>query len=129
METTLRALLTGSSSVTALVPAARINWGTHPQGQGLPAVVLNVVSGAEGLTLTGRDGLTPGRVQIDCDGETFASAKAVAEAVVARLHGYSGANLRLVAHVATADSREGGSNEAERPYRRRLDFLTHWRAT
>jgi hypothetical protein len=128
MEEAFRAVLTSASSVTALVPASRINWGSHPQGAGLPGVVLTVVSGAEGLHLTGRDGLSQGRVQVDCYGATYTSAKAVARAVTTRLHGYSASSLRLVQHVATRDGREGGSNEAERPFRVSLDFETHWRA-
>ena len=128
MEEAFLALLAGSSAVTALVPAARINWGAHPQGQPLPGVVLNVVSGSEGLTLKGSDGLSQGRVQVDCYAGTYPVAKALSRVIIGRLHGASGPNLRLVAHVATRDSREGGSNEAERPYRVSLDFQTHWRA-
>lgn len=128
MEQELRAILLASSGVTALAPAARINWGAHPQGAALPALVLNVISDAEGYHLKGRDGLSQGRVQVDAYAETYAQAKQLSRAVRAALSGYRGGGFRLVEHVATRDSREGGSNEADRPYRVSLDFLTHWRA-
>lgn len=127
MEEAFRAALIGASAVTSLVPVRSINWGEHPQGGGLPSIVMHVISGAEGLTLKGPDGLSQGRVQVDCRGESKASAKAVSRAVIATLHGYRSGGLRLVAHVATRESREGGSNEAERAFRVSLDFTTSWR--
>ena len=129
MEEALRAVLTGAAPVTGLVPAARINWGAHPQGAGLPGVVLNVISAAEGLTMQGPDGMSEGRVQVDCYAASYAAAKEISRAVVSVLHGHRGGGLRLVRHVATRDSREGGTNEAERPFRVSLDFTTSWRAT
>jgi hypothetical protein len=127
MEEAFQALLAASSGVTALVPAARINWGAHPQGSGGPYIVLTVISGNEGLTLTGPDGLSQGRVQADVYAATYGTAKAAARAVIARLHGYRGGNFRLIEHAGSRDSREGGTNEAERLHRVSLDFLTHWR--
>ena len=127
MEEAFKDVLTGNATVTALAPAARINWGSRPQGSPLPAVVLNVVSDNEGLTLKGRDGLSVGRVQVDCYGATYTQAKQLSRAVRSALSGYRGGSFRLVEHVATRDSREGGTNEADRPFRVMLDFLTHWR--
>lgn len=127
MEEALRTLLTSSAAITAIAPAARINWGVHPQGAGLPALVLNVVSDAEGLTMQGPDGLSEGRVQIDAYAYTYADAKNLSRAVRAVLHGYRSGGFRLVQHVATRDSREGGTNEADRPFRVSMDFTTHWR--
>ena len=129
MEEALRAILLASSGVTTLAPAARINWGEHPQGAALPGLVLNVVSDAEGLHLKGPDGLSEGRVQIDAYAKTYGEAKTLSRAVRTVLHGYRGGGFRLVSHVATRDSREGGTNEAERPFRISLDFTTSWRAT
>ena len=127
MEEALRTLLTSSAAITAIAPASRINWVVHPQGAGLPALVLSVVSDAEGLTMQGPDGLSDGRVQIDAYAVTYGEAKTLSRAVRAVLHGYRGGGFRLVQHVATRDSREGGTNEAERPFRVSMDFTTHWR--
>ena len=131
MEEQLRALLLASSGVTSLVPAARINWGEHPQGAGSPYIHMMTVSGAEGVHLKGRDGLSEFRVQVDCYSPTYPQAKQVSRAVIAALHGHRSGGLRLVSHVATRDSREGGltQREAERLFRVSLDFTISWRAT
>lgn len=125
METDFRAALIAAAGLG--LPATRISWGAHPQGEALPAIVLNVIDDAQGLTLQAPDGLHRGRVQVDCYAATYAAAKTLSRAVSAALHGYSAGNFRLVAHTATRDSREGGSNEAERPFRVSLDFMTYWR--
>jgi hypothetical protein len=129
METAFRALLTGSSAVTALVPAAQINWGAHPQGAPLPGVVLNVIFDAEGLVMNGPDGVSGGRVQVDCYGGTFAQARGVAAAIRALLHAHVGNGFLLITHESSRTGREGGSNEAERPFRFSMDFNTKWRAS
>lgn len=129
MEDELRALLTASAAVTAVVPAGRINWGSHPQGAGKPYIVLTLIGGAEGLTQQGSDGLETGRAQIDCYGQTYGAAKTAARAVTKLLHGHRGYRFDLVQHVATRDSREGGTNEAERLFRVSLDFTMAWRET
>lgn len=126
METQLRALLTGSAAVTALAPAARINWGAHPQGKPLPYIVLAVVSEVPQHTLGGTVNLRQNRVQVDCYADSYAAAHGLAAAVIGALDGYRGGQFQGVFHAGTRDSREGGTNEADRPYRRSLDFTTHW---
>ena len=128
MEEQLRAILLASSGVTSLVPATRINWGVHPQGAPLPGLVLNVASDAEGMVMNGPNGLSEGRVQIDAYAESYSQAKALSRAVIDALHGLRTTKFRLVTHVATRDSREGGTNEAGRPFRVSMDFTTAWRA-
>jgi hypothetical protein len=128
MEEAFLAILLGTSGVTALVPASRINWGAHPQGTGSPYIVLNVISDAQGLVMNGPDNLSRGRVQVDCYAPSYPAAKAIARAIIPALHGYRSGGFRLVQHDATRDSREGGSNEAERLFRVSLDFTTNWRA-
>lgn len=128
MEEALHALLASSAAITVIAPATRINWGAHPQGAALPGLILNVIGNEEGLTQQGPDGLFQGRVQIDAYAATYGGAKQLSRAVRAVLHGYSGGGFGLVQHVATRESREGGTNEAERPYRVSLDFTTAWRA-
>jgi len=130
MEQEFRAILLNTSGVTALVPAARINWGEHPQGTGNPYVVLTVITDAEGMTLKGPDGLSQGRVQVDIYAPTYAAGKAIQRAIRARMDGYVGGGFRLIEHAGSRDhGREGGANEAERLHRVSMDFLTHWRQT
>ncbi|MCA2012397.1 DUF3168 domain-containing protein [Cereibacter sphaeroides] len=129
MEEAFIALLRGASAVTDLVAAASINFGSHPQGRQWPGVILHVVDDAEGLTLEGGDGLSQGRVQVDCYAETFTEAKAVSRAIKALLHGYAGGGFSVIQHVSTRDGRAGeaATNVADRPFRVSLDFLTFWR--
>lgn len=127
MEEALRALLTSSAVVTAITPEASINWGSRVQGLKGPQLVLNVISDAEGHTLKSRDGLSVGRVQIDCYAETNTQAKQLSRAVRALLDGFRDSGFRGVFHAGTRDGREGGTNDADRPFRVSLDFMTHWR--
>lgn len=128
MELQFRALLTSSAAITALVPAARINFGTNRQGAGYPAIVLNTISDIEGIHMNGPDRFYEGRVQVDVYGGTYKAVKDISKAVRTLLHGYRSTNFRLIMSVSARDSREGGSNEADRPYRVSMDFTTAWRA-
>lgn len=125
MEEAFRAILLASAGVTALA-STRVNYGEHPQGMAGPYIVLTVVDDAEGHTMTGPDGMSQGRVQVDCYAATYGAAKGLARAARVALDGYSGGSFGGVFLAATRDGREGGTNEADRPFRVSLDFLTHW---
>lgn len=127
MEEELRAILLADTGVSNRV-STRINWGAHPQGQALPAIVLNLAAGAEGMNMNGTNNLFEGIVQVDCYADTYGSAKLLSRDAVSALHAYRGGGFRLVTQTSTRDSREGGTNEAERPYRVGLDFNIAWRA-
>jgi hypothetical protein len=128
MKIEFKALLTGSAAITALVPAVRINWRSQTQGAGNPYIVLQTISGSEGLTMNGPDGLFEGRVQIDVYGQIIDQVEQISEAVKGVLHGYRGGGFRLIRHVGEREDREGGSNEPERLFRSGLDFTVAWRA-
>jgi hypothetical protein len=85
MEEALRAALLATSGVQALV-STRIDWGLRPDT--LPAIRLQVVSKVPFYTSSGRDGLTPYRVQIDCFGSSYGEAKRVARAVEAAVDAF-----------------------------------------
>ena len=128
MEEAFLALLTDSGAVTAHVPAARINWGAHPQGAGSPYIMLTVISDSEGLHMQGPDGLSQARVQVDIYAPTYGDAKSAARAVRALLHGHRAGSFRLIEFAGSRDNREGGTNEAERLHRVGMDFIVNWRA-
>jgi hypothetical protein len=127
MEQAFRAILHNTSGVIALVPAARINWGEHPQGAANPYIVLTVISEIPGLTMQGPDGLVEFRVQVDVYAPSYGAAKGAARTVIALLHGYRGGQFRLIEHAGSRDSREGGTNEADRLFRVGVDFIVKWR--
>lgn len=90
MEEALLSYLLAASAVTSLV-GTRINWVRSPQGVVSPRVVLTRVSGVRDMTLNnGPTGYVSSRVQVDCIGISYGSAKSVARAIETRLSGYSG---------------------------------------
>lgn len=125
MESALRALLTGYAPLTALVPAARIVWNHLPQATTRPAIVLYKITGAEGLTYSGPDGLADGIVQIDVQALTVTSMWAVRDAILAKLHGYRGGIFQLIRHVSGDESSEELAGAGSLIHRARLDF-TVW---
>ena len=128
MEEEIRALLLADSGVSSHA-GDRINFGSHPQGANLPAIVLNTISDTEEYTLQGPDGVAEARIQTDCYAETYGAAKRLSRAVLSLLSGYQGGSLQGVFRAGARDGREGGSNEAERPYRVSLDFMVRYTTT
>lgn len=124
MEEELFTLIDGALAI----PSQAIGWLTAPQGIARPHVVLNVITDAEGLHMNGPNGLFEGIVQIDVYSDARAEVKTTARAIRDLLHGYRGGGFCLIRHDRTRDTREGGSNEAERPYRVSMDFTTGWSA-
>ena len=122
MEEAFRALLVGAPSVG--LSGTHVNFGTHPQGTTLPAIVLTVVDNAQGLTLGGPDGLWEGRVQVDCYGDDYSAAKRLSRAVEGILNGHADDAFQGIFLVATRDTHETGATD--RPFRVSLDFSTHW---
>lgn len=129
MEHALRALLAADTAVAAIVPIARINWRSHPQGAGLPAIVLRTISGVDGAHMQGPNGILEARVQVDCYAMKSEDAAQLGRAVKKALHFHRGGNFLGVFHAGTRDGREGGSNEAERPFYVGMDFTLTWRET
>lgn len=121
MEKIIRALLLADRGVFN-VAGSRVNFGTHPQGEPLPALVLNTVSDFGGYLIDAPDGMFQARLQVDAYAMDYDSTKRLSRAARTALSGYSGSGIQGVFHVSSRDSREGGSNEAERPYRISLDF-------
>lgn len=77
----LRARLLADSPLATLV-STRIDWLERPQGKPLPAVTLQSISDGREQHMKGFEGLQPKRVQYDVWGDTFASVRAVVEALI-----------------------------------------------
>lgn len=80
MEEALVDFMLRDAGLAALV-ATRINWQARPQGDALPSISLQRVSGVRDYAMQGPTGLVESRVQVDCWGSTYASALAVARSV------------------------------------------------
>jgi hypothetical protein len=65
MEEWLRAKLLATAAVTAL-SGQRIDWNIRPQGDGYPAVTLQLISAVRPGKMTGVSNWRDARVQIDC---------------------------------------------------------------
>ncbi|OWU77601.1 DUF3168 domain-containing protein [Marinibacterium profundimaris] len=126
MEDELRALLRGAPAVSALAIGG-VHWGARPQGRPLPAVVLHLIGGGEGATLKGGDGLEICRVQVDAWAPEPGEAMALRRAVTGLLHGYAGGGFRGIFEDGRRMDRQGGTNEAQRPWRASVDFVTNWK--
>lgn len=124
MDEALFALLTGNAPITARVDG-RIYWGLMPQGYAPPALVLNIISGADTPHLTGTDGLWRYRVQVDCYGLDRPSARLLSRDVIALLNGYAGGDFNFIGLDAQREDFEDAA--ADRPTRFILDFNIIWR--
>jgi len=80
MEQALIAKLLGEATIAAIV-GTRIFYNTRAQGEDLPAVVMHVIDKVPVDSAEGADVLTISRVQVDCIGTTYGSAKGLARAV------------------------------------------------
>lgn len=90
VETALFSLLTGDAGVGALV-STQVYPLILPQGHTLPAITYQAVSGAEGYTQAGGDGLHDYRQQFDLYAATFLEAASLRDAVDALMSGHRGA--------------------------------------
>lgn len=89
LEEALRTRLLADSTVSGLV-GTRIFPLVIPQGQALPAIAYQRISGVREHTHAGASGLAHPRIQYACVAETFTQARAVADAVRQRLDGFAG---------------------------------------
>lgn len=118
--------LLDTSAVTALT-AQRIFPMSRRQGTTLPAVTVQMISRNIPYCDEGEVGLTEDRLQVDCWGATYSSAKAVARAVVEKLSAFdgspSGVEIQFAMLEDERDSREGGSGAESYLFRTSLDFI------
>lgn len=109
-----------SLAVNRIFPLSRL------QGSAYPAVTVQRASGAPLYADDGDVGLQNVRMQVDCWGTTYASAKLLGRAVTAALSGFdgtqSGVEFQFVTLENEQDIREPGANAAEYLFRVSLDF-------
>lgn len=126
MEAALIAKLLASAGVTALV-GQKITWVRRVQGETPPAIVLHRIDGQPDYHHAGASGLVVSRVQVDCWGLTYGSAKAVARAVEAAVTAqtFTEGTIRFDV-ILIADERDSTFDEApETLFRTSLDLMVH----
>lgn len=89
MHQSLTGLLLADAPLASLVEG-RIFWKKMEPTAALPRVVLHTISREPDYNMNQASGLVSTRIQVDCLGETYASAQAVANAIVTLLSGYKG---------------------------------------
>lgn len=127
MEADLIALLLARPAVTGAA-GDRITPLARKQGAALPAIVMQRIGGGPEYADDGEAGIQGARMQIDCWGETYASAKDLSGLVISELSALAdvieGATTFLyIVLEEVRDLRESGVNQAEYLYRTSLDFL------
>src|SRR6185369_16433705 len=129
MEAALIAKLLASVGVTALTET-RINWSRRPQGETIPSgkssIVLHRIDGQPDYTLTAASGLVESRVQVDCWGKTYGTAKATARAVEAAVTAqrFSQGAIRFDV-ILVADERDDTFDDVTPIFRTSLDLMIH----
>ena len=125
MEQALIAKLLADGGISALV-GNRVFPISRDQASALPAVTFGTVSNVPIYTNDGEAGIAEARMQIDCWGASYPSAKLTAQAVKSALSAFfgtvEGVVFQYVLLDGERDSREGGSNAAEYQFRTQLDF-------
>lgn len=70
----------------------------------------------------GVEALTQSRIQVDVYALSFGQAKLVARDIRRAIDAYKGGVITGIFLLSTRDGREGGSNEADRPYFSSMDI-------
>ena len=124
MEEALVAYLLADAPLAALV-GTRIHWVRSPQSTVSPRVVLYRISGLRDMRMDGPTGLVASRLQADCIGTSYGSAKTTARALEARLSGYSGTSGGIVFQGAFLIGERDDFFDTDTPdklFRTSLDF-------
>jgi hypothetical protein len=127
LEEALVAFLLAQSAIAGLV-GNRISWGLRDQGGLLPAIAMHIVSAAPIYSDGGEEAqITDKRVQIDCWGLTYASAKKTARAVETAMSGaarftYAGVTFQAMWTELEQDLVELGVGAEPILFRTSLDF-------
>lgn len=129
MEEALRALLRTTAAITALVPAASIDWRRNLPSVTEPRIVLHLINDGDTYMVDDVGDISEARVQIDCWATTYAQAKAISRAVRARLSGYQGGIFYQLRLAGARDAQTTGTNEPDDPAGVSLDFAFQYRRT
>lgn len=105
LSTDLRTYLLAQSGISNLV-GTRVYRALRNQGDGLPAIVINITNDASDQALDGVLSARDADVQIDCFDDDWAGVDALADAVETALDAYSGAMGDRTCQVALLRTRQ-----------------------
>lgn len=127
MQTKLANLLLAHAPLAALV-GNRVQWDTLPQGTPHGRINMRVASGITDYHMQGPSGLEFSRVQFECQGESAAKARAIAEALKARLSGYQGVfqGYHFQLFKAVGQRTDHGKVDSHEWFTDMRDFEIHW---
>lgn len=124
MEAALRARLL--AAVSALV-GSRVYWEERPQGSALPAITLLLVVDERDQHMGGFHDLKKALLQVDVWATSFASKKAIKEAVIAALapaHSGNGVTFRGAVNIRSRPANE--RLETQLVYREIIEMDLHY---
>lgn len=112
------------AAITSLVDR-RISWAIRPQSQTVPDIVLFTVDGRPEYDDEGDAGISQARIQVDCRGSSWLTARQVSDAVKTRMRiefSTGGVEFQSVSCEDEQDSFERDAADVGL-FRVRLDFL------
>jgi hypothetical protein len=122
-------------SLLASVAGGRRYWGRKPQKRSdggpveRPYVVLQRVTGLRDYHLQGPSGYVASRVQIDCYGDTYTSAKQTARSVIALVSGFhgtiAGTRIQGIFVDSERDLPAADAGEVKDLFRTSIDVFVH----
>lgn len=127
MQTKLAPLLLSYAPLAALV-GNRIQWDTLPQGTPQGQISMTLVSGITDYHMLGPSGLEFSRVQFDCRDASAAKARAIAEALKAKLSGlreeFDG--FKFMGCFQASQRTSHGKVDSHEWFTDSRDFEIHW---
>jgi len=117
IEDALYAILHDDTDVEALV-GDRIYPVEAPKGATLPYIVYSMITEPQDLDLSGAAGLAWPRMQLDCYGRPYKTAKDVAQRAVLALHGFTGTAAGVLIQFTQTTKGPDGFSEAPNSFRK-----------
>jgi hypothetical protein len=127
MEQDLLTYLLAQTNVAAVV-GSRVTWVKAPQGVARPNVILHRIAGLRDTTNDGPSGFVSSRIQVDCFGVSFLSAKTAANAIEVALSGGHFIQGSTEFQGCFLDAERSGEEDAEssdKLFRVSLDFIIY----
>ena len=130
MQTKLANLLIAHAPLAALV-GNRVQWDTLPQGTPVGTINMTLVSGVKDYHMLGPSGLATARIQFDCRDSSAAKARAIADALEARLSGFRGIfqGYKFMGCFEVGQRTDFGKVDAYSWYADSRDYMITWGLT